>query len=182
MLATGKEYIERIRDRKAAVYIGGERIDDVTTHPAFRNSIRSISRLYDVTSNPANVNQLTYVEPENGKHCNPIFMRPRSREDLALRRRVHKAWADETWGLMGRSPDHVAGFITGMACRPEVLANGERDFAKNIMDYWRYVRDNDLYLAYAVVPPSSVKSVDPVVIKARSEAKGQWGKVQGFAR
>ncbi len=180
MLATGKQYIDRIKTRPAEVFIGGEKVTDVTSHPAFRNAVVSISRLYDVTSSPANRNRLTYVEKETGQHCNPIFLRPKSREDLALRRRVHEAWAEETWGLIGRSPDHVAGFITGMACVPEVLAAERRDYAKNVMNYWRYVRDNDLYLSYAVVPPSSVKSSDPVVIKARSEAKGKWGESAGL--
>ena len=39
---TGKEYIESLRDERE-VYIYGERVADVTTHPAFRNSVRSIA-------------------------------------------------------------------------------------------------------------------------------------------
>lgn len=180
MLVTGRQYIERIKSRPAHVYIGGETVADVTTHIAFRNAIKSVARLYDVTSDPGNRDRLTYVEPETGQRCNPIFMRPRSREDLKLRRRVHEAWADETWGLIGRSPDHVAGFVTGMACVPEVLAAQGRDFADNLVRYWRYIRDNDLYLSYAVVPPSSVKSADPVVIKARAETRSKWGESAGL--
>jgi 4-hydroxyphenylacetate 3-monooxygenase len=38
MLMTGSEYLESIRDGRR-VYIGSERVDDVTTHPAFRNSM-----------------------------------------------------------------------------------------------------------------------------------------------
>ena len=180
MLATGKQYLARIKERPAQIFIGGEKVADVTSHPAFRNAAKSIARLYDVTSDPANLNSLTYVEEETGKRCNPIFMRPKSREDLALRHRVHEAWANETWGLIGRSPDHVAGFITGMACVPDVLKADGRDYAANIMNYWRYVRDNDLYLSYAVVPPSSVKSSDPVVMKARAESKSKWGESAGL--
>lgn len=36
MLRTGKEHLESLRDGRV-VYIGKERITDVTTHPAFRN-------------------------------------------------------------------------------------------------------------------------------------------------
>ena len=54
MLATGKQYIDRIKTRPAEVFIGGEKVTDVTSHPAFRNAVVSISRLYDVTSSPAN--------------------------------------------------------------------------------------------------------------------------------
>jgi len=180
MLATGKQYLERLKEHPACVFIGGEEVEDVATHPAFRNTARSIALLYDVTSDPGNVNSLTYVEEETGENCNPIFMRPRSREDLTHRRRVHEAWAETTWGLIGRSPDHVAGFVTGMACRPEVLDAHGQGFSDNLMKYWRYIRDNDLYLSYAVVPPSSVKSTDPVIIKARSEVKSKWGESAGL--
>ena len=43
---TGAEYLESLRDGRE-VYIYGERVKDVTTHPAFRNAARSIARLYD---------------------------------------------------------------------------------------------------------------------------------------
>ena len=42
---TGAEYIASLRDGRE-VYIDGERVADVTAHPAFRNAVRSIARLY----------------------------------------------------------------------------------------------------------------------------------------
>jgi 4-hydroxyphenylacetate 3-monooxygenase len=41
---TGKQYLESLRDGRE-VYIYGERVKDVTTHPAFRNAARSVARL-----------------------------------------------------------------------------------------------------------------------------------------
>ena len=52
MLLSGREKLERMRDGRA-VYIGGERVEDVTTHPAFRNAAGTIARLYDVKAGPA---------------------------------------------------------------------------------------------------------------------------------
>lgn len=43
---TGKAYMSGLRDRAAEIYIGGERVKDVTTHPAFRNAI-ILYDLYD---------------------------------------------------------------------------------------------------------------------------------------
>ena len=48
---TGAEYIQSLRDGRE-VYIDGERVADVTAHPAFRNSVRSIARLYDALHDP----------------------------------------------------------------------------------------------------------------------------------
>jgi len=39
---TGAEHVASLRDGRA-VYIDGERVSDVTTHPAFRNAVRSTS-------------------------------------------------------------------------------------------------------------------------------------------
>jgi 4-hydroxyphenylacetate 3-monooxygenase len=178
MLRTGKKYIDDVKGR-ATVFIGGERVDDVTTHPAFRNAVQSVARLYDVTSDPARAAELTYEEPETGERCNNIFMRPRSRDDLAARRRTHEAWAETTWGLLGRSPDHVASFVTGMACKPDVFDMHDQGFSENILNYWRYIRDNDLYLAYAVVPPAGAKGAEAVATpQARADAK--WGETAGL--
>ena len=43
---TGEEYLDSLRDGRT-VFVNGESVDDVTTHPAFRNSARMVARLYD---------------------------------------------------------------------------------------------------------------------------------------
>src|SRR6267143_132731 len=47
MLKTGNEHLQSLRDGRV-VYIGSEKVDDVTTHPAFRNAARSIAAIYDM--------------------------------------------------------------------------------------------------------------------------------------
>jgi 4-hydroxyphenylacetate 3-monooxygenase len=44
------------------VYLYGERVPDVTTHPAFRNSARSIARLYDALHDPDQREVLTTLD------------------------------------------------------------------------------------------------------------------------
>ena len=46
---TGREFLESLRDGRE-IWIYGERVKDVTTHPAFRNTARMIARLYDAVS------------------------------------------------------------------------------------------------------------------------------------
>ena len=48
---TGREFLESLRDGRE-VYIYGERVEDVTTHPAFRIAARTIARLYDALYDP----------------------------------------------------------------------------------------------------------------------------------
>ena len=61
MLATGQQKLERMRDGRA-VHIGAERVDDVTSHPAFRKVARTIAALYDLKADPARRDLLTFEE------------------------------------------------------------------------------------------------------------------------
>ena len=51
MLRTGKEHLETLRDGRV-VYIGGERVDDVTRHPAFREAAKTVAAIYDMKARP----------------------------------------------------------------------------------------------------------------------------------
>ena len=53
MLRTGKEHLERLRDGRV-VYVGRERVDDVTTHPAFRHAATTAAAIYDMKADSAN--------------------------------------------------------------------------------------------------------------------------------
>ena len=55
---TGAEYLESLRDGRE-VWICGERVADVTAHPAFRNAARTVAKLYDALHNPASKAELT---------------------------------------------------------------------------------------------------------------------------
>ena len=46
---TGEEYRESLRDGRE-IWIHGERVEDVTTHPAFRNGVRSIGNVASTQS------------------------------------------------------------------------------------------------------------------------------------
>jgi len=49
----GQEHLESLRDGRRA-FIDGQRVDDVTAHPAFRNSVQSSCSLYDFQARPEN--------------------------------------------------------------------------------------------------------------------------------
>jgi 4-hydroxyphenylacetate 3-monooxygenase len=155
MLVSGKEKLERMRDGRA-VHIGSERVDDVTRHPAFRHGAQTIADLFDFKADPAN-RELLSVE-EDGDRYALYWLRCRTRDDLARRMRALKALADSTYGLMGRSPDHVAGTLTGLAMNPSVLEDLRPGFGDNLTRYYAFARREDLYLSYAVTPPSGIRS------------------------
>jgi aromatic ring hydroxylase len=86
MLMTGKEYLDSIRDGRR-VYVGGELVEDVTAHPAFRNAARSFAMIYDRKRNPENRDLMTFEE--DGETFSTYFLLPRTREDLQRRFETH---------------------------------------------------------------------------------------------
>jgi 4-hydroxyphenylacetate 3-monooxygenase len=148
MLKTGAEYLESLRDGRT-IFVGNERVTDVTTHPVFRNGAQSIADIYDMKCAPENRDRMTFEE--NGERYSGYFLRARSKEDLEFRHSVHQAIADKTYGMFGRSPDHVSSFVTGMSLKPEVFGK----YADNLMAYYERMRKTDSYAVYAVIPPQA---------------------------
>jgi 4-hydroxyphenylacetate 3-monooxygenase len=180
-MRTGREYLQALSQRGGEIYVGGERVKDVASHPAFRNAAQTVARLYDMAADPANREALTYGETDSSRRYNNMFLRPSCAADLAARNRLHSAWARATWGLFGRSPDHVAGWITGMACDPNLVDKYRQGFGQNILDYYKHARDGDLYIGYAIVPPAGAKSADVTKISKQTAAPAsKWGANAGL--
>ena len=148
MLKTGSEHLEQLRDGRV-VYIGSERVDDVTTHPAFRNGARSMAAIFDMKrADPR------FSFQEGKEKYSAYFLRARSKEDLEKRLALHRAIADMSYGLLGRSPDHVSSFVTGMAMNAGVFGR----FEQNLLKYYEHMRREDVYGVYAVIPPQAARN------------------------
>jgi 4-hydroxyphenylacetate 3-monooxygenase len=156
-LRSGEEYLRSLRDGRQ-VFIDGERVKDVTAHPAFREAARSVARLYDLAADPANRELMTFPSPKTGAPVLRAYQIPKTHADLKARRLFHEKWAEATFGLMGRTPDHVAGFFCGYAGAPEVFAAGGQKFADNVVKFYERMRDEHLYVSYAIVPPQIDRS------------------------
>ena len=64
---SGKEYILGLKERPREVWLDGQRVADVTVHPAFRNGINSVAALYDMQNDPALLEEMTYASPTTGQ-------------------------------------------------------------------------------------------------------------------
>jgi 4-hydroxyphenylacetate 3-monooxygenase len=157
VLVSGPQKLERMRDGRV-VYVGAERVDDVTAHPAFREGARTVAGLYDLKADPAQRDLFSFED--NGERISLYWLRCRNRDDLMRRMRCCKAIADATYGYIGRSPDQVSGLVTGLAMKPELLDGLHQGFGQNLLRYYEHARKNDLYLSFAVTPASGRKSAD----------------------
>ena len=157
-LRTGAQYLDKLKRDERAIYIGGERVKDPTAHRAFRAGAHSIARLIDFAADPANLDAMTYVVPETGKRAWRSYQIAHTHADLKAKRIAAELWAEQTFGLMGRTPDHVGNFFAGYAAKPQVFAEGGKSFADNLLKFYAKLRDEHQYVTYAIVPPQIDRS------------------------
>ena len=131
---TGAEHLSSLRDGRT-VYIDGRLVDDVTTHPAYRNAALSAARLYDYQARSENIEAMTFLPEGGDRRVNRCWQMPRNYEELVQRRLALQAWAQVSYGFMGRSPDHVASTIIGQRMGLEVFEKHGKARAKALADY-----------------------------------------------
>jgi 4-hydroxyphenylacetate 3-monooxygenase len=144
------DYIASLRDGRA-VFLDGERVGDITTHPAFAEPIRRVAERYETARQTPDVTEC--ADPASGRRIGAMWLIPRSAEDLGRRRAVHRFWAEGTYGLMGRTPDHVASVLTGYAGWRQLFDRAGSSFGDHVVHFYEKARDEDLYVAYTIVPP-----------------------------
>jgi 4-hydroxyphenylacetate 3-monooxygenase len=150
-MRSGDEYVASLRDGRA-VFLDGERVDDVTKHPAFAEPIRRVAGTFDLARAADAGDAATYVDPTTGRRHSAMWLVPRSADDLAARRRVHRLWAEPSYGLMGRTPDHVACVLSAFAGWRQLFDRGGARFGDNVVRFHARARQEDLYVAYGIVP------------------------------
>jgi len=118
-LTKNTSLLESIRDGRE-VYVYGERVDDVTTHPAFRNTARSIARLYDALHDPQRRDVITTPTDTGSDGVTHKFFRfPRTVEDCVGDLEAIAEWARIGYGWLGRSPDYKAAFLATLGANAD---------------------------------------------------------------
>ncbi len=156
MLRSGAEHLETIRDGRT-ILIGSERVTDITRHPAFAGGCETVARLYDTKKEAAHA-AFAVSTDEDGDNYSSYYLKPKTPDDLRKRAAIHRLIAERTFGMWGRSMDHVASFVTGMAMRPEVFDEGNRSFSANIQSFYARMRREDAYASYAINPPQGTRN------------------------
>ncbi|XVV06624.1 4-hydroxyphenylacetate 3-hydroxylase family protein [Actinosynnema sp. CA-248983] len=146
---TGQEYLDSLRDGRE-VYVYGERVDDVTKHPAFRNSARSVAQLYDALHAPEAQGVLSVpTDTGNGGFTHPFFKAPRSVDDLVRSRDAIAAWQRMVYGWMGRTPDYQAAYFGTLIANSDFYG----PFKDNALRWYRESQERVLYFNHALVHP-----------------------------
>lgn len=158
MIRTGEEYKQGIRDGRE-VWIDGERVKDVTTHPALKPIIDVKARMYDMAREERYAADLTYVEV-NETHS--VFYKPPTEQ---------KDWHDkikavdhvmkDIGGVVTRVGDETIGEMWSLTDGRDVLAEIDPRFAANIDHHIRAVIEKDIFHVSANTDPKGDRSLPP---------------------
>jgi len=154
-MRTGSSYLAALADGRE-IMIDGELVKDVASHPAFAGVCRTVAGLYDYIA--ANPDEMAFSSPLSGRPVSLAHIIPRSIDDLRRRRIALTRVAEHTFGLLGRSPEHVAAFIAAFASAPELFARQGARFGENVRRFHEKVREEHLYVSYAIIPPQVDRS------------------------
>lgn len=154
---TGEEYLESLRDERE-VYLYGERVKDVTAHPAFRNPARMIARLYDSLHDPKHSAVLVApTDTGSDGYTHRFFTTPHSVDDLVADQAAIAEWARMTYGWMGRSPDYKASFLGTLGANAEFY----QPFEANARHWYARSQEQVLFWNHAIVHPPVDRSRPP---------------------
>jgi two-component FAD-dependent monooxygenase len=167
---TGAEYVESLHDGRA-IYLYGELVKDVTSHPAFCNPVRMTARLYDALHDPEKQPFLTApTDTGSDGYTHHFYTTPHSVDDLIADQQAIATWARMTYGWMGRSPDYKASFLGTLGANAEFY----EPFSDNARRWYAESQEKVLYWNHAIVHPPVDRNrppdeVEDVFIHAEKE-------------
>ena len=152
---TGEEYLKGLRRTDRELWLGDERVDDVTTHPALAGAAQALADVFDRQHEFAA--ECLMPDPSTGEPVNVSHMIPRSKEDLQRRRHGLVRIAESTVGLMGRTPDYMNVTFAGFAGERSAWAGPEgrnEEGVANLQAFQKQLAREDLSLTHTIIHPT----------------------------
>ncbi|MBT6066364.1 MAG: 4-hydroxyphenylacetate 3-hydroxylase, partial [Proteobacteria bacterium] len=159
MIRTGDEYRDSIRDGRE-VFINGEKVPDVTTHPMFKPLVDIRARIYDMQHEAATASKMVYRD-DVGEQYSIGLKLPYSQNDWSEKRASTDAIFDEIGGVVTRVGDETVGEMWSLYDGQDVLNQVDPQFSKNIKNHIHKVIDQDPFHVSANTDPKGDRSKAP---------------------
>jgi 4-hydroxyphenylacetate 3-monooxygenase len=158
MIRTGKQYIDSIRDDRV-VYINGERVKDVPSHPMFKPLVDIRARIYDMQHEAATRDVMTYSE--GGESFAIGLKLPHTQADWWDKRRATDAVFEDIKGVVTRVGDETVGEMWSLFDGQDVLNEVDPQFSENIKRHIERVISRDPFHVSANTDPKGDRSKRP---------------------
>jgi 4-hydroxybutyryl-CoA dehydratase/vinylacetyl-CoA-Delta-isomerase len=155
VLRTAKQYVESLNDGRI-IYFNGEKVPDITKHPAFRGSINARALAYELYDHPKFRDLLT-VE-EDGERFLFLWKQPKTAEDLVRRRNVYLTCM--RWGaaMSGMGPDALAAAGVTAARMDKALGT---HYSEAVEDYRQHLGKTDPAITGAITDVKGNRGLRP---------------------
>jgi 4-hydroxyphenylacetate 3-monooxygenase len=137
MIRTGDEYRESIRDGRE-VWIDGQRVQDVASHPAFKPIVDARARIYDLAHADATREVMSYVNEEIGERCPVGPKLPLTKADWYAKRAAVDTALDDLGGIVTRVGDETVGEMWSLYDGQDVLNEIDPAFSDHIRHHVEY--------------------------------------------
>ncbi|AEI43480.1 4-hydroxyphenylacetate 3-hydroxylase family protein [Paenibacillus mucilaginosus] len=153
----GERFLESLNDGRT-VWLGGTAVSGLPEHPAFKGTLTTITRLFNMLDDPALQDEVGYPVVPGGRYAHSSFLVPCTQEQLAQRSRSFSVWSKSTHGMMSRLSDYARSLVTGWYAARDQLSGLDPGFGDKITAYYEAARDNDLFLTTAIIDPQIDRS------------------------
>jgi 4-hydroxyphenylacetate 3-monooxygenase len=142
----GEEYLESLRDGRR-LWLMGQRVEDVTTHPALAGCARSVAAVYDLQHDPMRRDLLTMPSPTTGQRVSLAYLLPHAVDELARQRQMYEFLVRRAGGVAARLPQHLATVVIGLYDVRDLLGEVDPAFAARVARYVESCREHDVSIA-----------------------------------
>jgi 4-hydroxyphenylacetate 3-monooxygenase len=160
MIRTGQEYLDSLRCGRD-IWVDGERVKDVTTHPMFAPIVGVRARIYDMQHEAATQDVMTYVDEETGERHAVANKLPKTQQDWADKRNAVDAVLDEARGVVTRVGDETVGEMWSLYDGQGILNEVDPRFSENIRRHIELSVRNDPFHVSANTDPKGDRSKRP---------------------
>ena len=155
---TGAQFLKGLQDGRE-VWLEGERVAEVTTHPKLARMAQTLASVYDLQHDSKFLQEMTFKSPSSGEPVALSYLIPETQDDLMRRRLALEIVAHDSYGMLGRTPDYVNIQLTAMRQMASLYGRNDPKYGENLIAYHEYVRENDLCLTHAFGHPQVNRGV-----------------------
>lgn len=158
MIRTGQQYLESIRDGRL-VWVNGERVKDVPSHPMFKPLVDIRARIYDMQHDPKTRAAMTWSD--GGQDFSIGLKLPYTPEDWQAKRQSTDAVFNDIKGVVTRVGDETVGEMWSLYDGQDVLNEVDPQFSANIRNHIARVIEQDPFHVSANTDPKGDRSKRP---------------------
>jgi 4-hydroxyphenylacetate 3-monooxygenase len=159
MLMTGPDYLDSIRDGRE-VWIDGEKVKDVPSHPAFKPVVDVRARVYDMAHEDAHRDVMVQAA-DDGEACSVAWTPPKTKDDLYAKWRWVDAVMEDIGGVVYRMGDETIGAVWSLLDGRDVLHDVDPRFTANIERHIDHAHRRDLFTVSGNTDPKGDRSRPP---------------------